>query len=282
MSYDINKVLEDYLTSEAPDPTATDLASALKYARSLFKNPETSKIVVVSDGIETDNAATSVIKAIAADGVKVDTVYFPNEEHDELQIYSVKTPDTRIILGDNFITELTVRSNLKGEKAAIITAYDNDEIIGTADVVLENTEQTFEIALAFEERGMHELRFEIKCEDDTVEQNNSYRVYLNLEAFDNILLIEHKEGDGKKLAELLNETFVVTDISLSGDYVSFILIVRVVLISCNTKVGILFVLPSTLVERNDEVDFRICHSCKDCFIVLTNYYRTDIFRMLLP
>ena len=217
MSYDINKVLEDYLTSEAPDPTATDLASALKYARSLFKNPETSKIVVVSDGIETDNAATSVIKAIAADGVKVDTVYFPNEEHDELQIYSVKTPDTRIILGDNFITELTVRSNLKGEKAATITAYDNDEIIGTADVVLENTEQTFEIALAFEERGMHELRFEIKCEDDTVEQNNSYRVYLNLEAFDNILLIEHKEGDGKKLAELLNETFVVTDISLSDD-----------------------------------------------------------------
>ena len=79
MSYDINKVLEDYLTAEAPDSTATDLASALKFARTLFKNPQTSKIVVVSDGIETDNAANSVIKAIAADGVKVDTVYFPNE-----------------------------------------------------------------------------------------------------------------------------------------------------------------------------------------------------------
>ena len=217
MSYDIDKVLEDYLTSEVPDPTATDLASALKYARSLFKNPETSKIVVVSDGLETDNAATSVIKAIAADGVKVDTVLYPNEEHDEIQIYSVKTPDTRIVLGDNFITELTVRSNLKGEHNATIAAYDNDVVVGYTDVVLDGAEQTFEIALALSERGMHELRFEITCEDDTVEQNNSYRVYINLEAFDNILLIEHKEGEGKRLADLLNESFVVTDISLSDD-----------------------------------------------------------------
>ena len=217
MSYDVNKVLEDYLTSEVPDPTATDLASALKYARSLFKNPETSKIVVVSDGIETDNAATSVIKAIAADGVKVDTVYYPNEEHDEIQIYSVNPPDTRIILGDNFITELTVKSNLKGEKDAKITAYDNNELIGDIDVVLNGAEQTFELALALDERGMHELRFEITCEDDTNEKNNSYRVYINLEAFDNILLIEHKEGEGKALADILNETFVVTDISISDD-----------------------------------------------------------------
>ena len=217
MSYDVNKVLEDYLTSEVPDPTATDLASALKYARSLFKNPETSKIVVVSDGIETDNAANSVIKAIAADGVKVDTVYYPNEEHDEIQIYSVNPPDTRIILGDNFITELTVKSNLKGEKDATITAYDNDELIGNIEVVLDGAEQTFEIALALDERGMHEIRFEITCEDDTNSKNNSYRMYINLEAFDNILLIEHKEGEGKALADLLNETFVVTDISISDD-----------------------------------------------------------------
>ena len=88
------------------------------------QNPEPGykRIVVVSDGIETDNTATSVIKAIAADGVKVDTVYYPNEEHDEVQIYSVNPPDTRIILGDNFITELTVRSNFKGEKGATLSA----------------------------------------------------------------------------------------------------------------------------------------------------------------
>lgn len=217
MTYDNNKALEDYLTSELPDSTATDLASALKYAHSLFKNPETSKIVVVSDGIETDNTALSVIKAIASEGVKVDTVFYPNSENDEIQIYSVKTPDTRIILGDNFITELTVRSNFTGTKKATITAYDNDELIGSTNVELEGREQSFDVALSLSERGMHELRFEISCDDDTIEQNNSYRVFINLEAFDNVLLIEHKEGEGKKLADILNENFVVTDLSIDED-----------------------------------------------------------------
>lgn len=217
MGYETTKALEDYLTSDLPDTTATDIASALKYARSLFKNPETSKIVLVSDGIETDNAALTVIKAIAADGVKVDTVCYPNEEKDEIQIYSVKTPETRIIPGDNFITQITLRSNFVGEKEATITAYDNDNLIGSTSVTLENKEQTFDVALSLNERGMHEIRFEIKCEGDTLEQNNSYRVYINLEAFDNVLLIEHKEGEGKRLAEILNETFVVTDLSLSDD-----------------------------------------------------------------
>ena len=220
MSYDTDKVLEDYLTSELPDSTATDLASAIKYASTLFKNPKNAKIVVISDGIETDNSVLSVIKAIAAEGIKVDTVLYPNKEHNEIQIYAVKTPDTRIILGDNFITELTVRSNLKGEQNITITAYDNDKLIGSFDDTIEGDEKTFEIALSLSERGMHELRFEIACEGDegdTVKNNNAYHTFINLEAFDNILILEGKEGEGAKLAELLSENFSVTDMSFPED-----------------------------------------------------------------
>lgn len=217
MSYDMEQVLEDYLTSEAPDSTATDLASAVKYASTLFKNPETAKIVVLSDGIETDNNVLSVIKAIAAEGIKVDTVMYPNEDNDEIQIYNVKTPDTRIILGDNFLTELTVRSNLEGEKTATVSVYDNEELIGSTSVMLEGAEQTFEIALSLAERGMHELRFELTCDDDTVKANNSYRAFINLEAFDNILILEGKEGEGEKLATLLRENFTVTRMSFTED-----------------------------------------------------------------
>ena len=56
LSYDTEEVLEDYLSSEDPNSTATDLAGAIKYAAGLIKNPETAKIVVLSDGIETDNS----------------------------------------------------------------------------------------------------------------------------------------------------------------------------------------------------------------------------------
>ncbi len=217
MAYDMEQVLEDYLTSEVPDSTATDLASAIQYASTLFKNPETSKIVVLSDGIETDNSVLAVIKAIAAQGIKVDTVLYPNEEQDDVQIYTVKTPETRIIPGDNFITELTVRSNFKSEKTVTISAYDNEELIGSTYAVLTGGEQAFEIVLSLAERGMHELRFEITCDGDAVQQNNAYHAFINLEAFDNILILEGKEGEGAKLAALLNENFSVTDMSFTED-----------------------------------------------------------------
>ena len=217
LSYDTEEVLEDYLSSEDPNSTATDLAGAIKYAAGLIKNPETAKIVVLSDGIETDNSATAIIKAIAADGIRVDTAFFPNEKKDEIQIYSVKTPDKRIILGENFLTEVVVRSNLLGDHVGVLKVYDNNEPLGETIVTLNGREQTLEIALALEQRGMHELRFELEVEDDTLAENNSYRAFINLEAFDNILLIEHKEGEGKPLRELLSEKYKVVDLSIDED-----------------------------------------------------------------
>ena len=100
-----------YLESEDPDNTATNLASALKYAADLFTNPQTGKIVVISDGIETDGAATSVIKAIASEGIRVDTVHFPNAEHDEIQIVSVELPEQHILVGEEFVLTLNLLSN---------------------------------------------------------------------------------------------------------------------------------------------------------------------------
>ena len=223
MSYEFEKTLEDYLTSDVPDSSATDLASAIKYASTLFKNPETSKIVVVSDGIETDNSVLSVIKAIAADGITVDTVLYPNKESDEIQIQAVKTPDTRIVLGAKFNTEVTLRHNFEGEEIATISVYDmqNSEtgtFIGSRTVTLESKEQAFEIPLTLNERGMHELRFEVLCDGDTEAKNNSYHTFINLEAFNNILILEGKEGEGEKLKALLSESdFNVSAYSFTED-----------------------------------------------------------------
>ena len=54
ISSDTDEVLRGYLTAESPDDTATDIASALTYAASLFSKPESARIVLLSDGVETD------------------------------------------------------------------------------------------------------------------------------------------------------------------------------------------------------------------------------------
>ncbi len=225
LTYDSEELLNAYYALPDPDGTATDLATALKHAKGMIKNPESAKIVVISDGKETDNTSLSVIKSIAAEGIKVDTVYMPHAETDDVAIYAVQTPSGRIVLGENFITTITLKSNLTGEHEAILRAYDGfgnkEEAIGETTVVLNGEEQQFEVVLAFEERGMHELRFEIVLPDDTITENNSYRTFINLAAFDNILLIEGHEGEGARLAALLKERFNVTDISATDDLTLF-------------------------------------------------------------
>ncbi len=221
LTLDSDTVLESYLSMDNPDTTATDLASALKHAHSLLKHPDGAKIVVVSDGIETDNSALSVIKAIAAEGVKIDTAYFPNEEKDEVAIVAVETPKERIVLGEYFRTTVTVKANLDEEQVALLRVYDNEKLGFETPIAISGGEQDLDAAIALSERGMHELRFEIVFPGDTIAQNNSYRAFINLEAFNNILLIEHAEGEGARLKALLADNYNVTDLSISDDMENF-------------------------------------------------------------
>ena len=219
-SDDTMEVYENYLMAEAPDTTATNLAGALKYAASLFTNPHAAKIVVLSDGVETDNAALSVIKGIAADGIKVDTLCFPNPESNEVQILSVDIPEQHIVLGEGFLLEMTLRHNLgDGERNFQMNVYGNGQKINEEPVTItvNKQEQTLPLSLALESAGVNEFRFEIIGQDDGMAQNNVYHTFVNLQMFENLLLIERNEGESQKLQEILSEKYHVTALSISED-----------------------------------------------------------------
>lgn len=216
MSNNSAEVFKKYLESENPDVSATDVASALKYASSLFKTPSTSKIVLISDGIETDNAAMSVIKSIAAEGIRVDTAYYPNEANDEVQIVGVQLPDYKVNVGANFVIGVDVKSNFgladfdftSIQNAVVdITVYDNGVEGATETFILENGEQTLNIIHRFDLPGMHKLELKIKNSYDTSNKNNSYFTYVKLDDLNNILLLESKSGESAKLQALLTDNY---------------------------------------------------------------------------
>ena len=68
----VGDIMGKYNAAEKPDTSATDIAAALTYASTLFKNPESAKIVLVTDGKETDEEAMAVIRTVAAKGIRVD------------------------------------------------------------------------------------------------------------------------------------------------------------------------------------------------------------------
>jgi len=198
-----NKVYQQYVNSADPDETATDIASALNYAKTLLEHPKTSKIVLITDGVETDRSALNVIKAIAADGIKVDVAYFPADlSGNEVQIVDVVMPDTRIEAGEAVELGITLQSSYIGNLD--VTLYDNEVLSSTQSIQIANGERTFPILHTFEQKGMHTLRFEIQGDNDMIKENNIYYSYVYLEDFNRILILERTAGESEELQEMLN------------------------------------------------------------------------------
>jgi Mg-chelatase subunit ChlD len=208
-----DSLYSDYLQAELPNTSATDIAAALNYAATLFKNPESAKIVLISDAVETDGNANGVIKAIAAQGIMVDTVHFPGEELEtEVQIVSAATPADKILVGEKFNFELTIQSSYRG--TATITPYDNNTAGQSITVELSGGVQNVVIPYAFAFPGMHQMSFEIEAEDDTMVQNNSYLSYVYLEIYDKILILESIDDESLKLRDMLKDELNVTVINV--------------------------------------------------------------------
>ncbi len=201
LTSNVDSILGAYLAAEEPDASATDIAAALNYAAGLFTKTETAKIVLVTDGKETDEKADSVIRTIAAKGIKVDTAYIPSsyEEKDAL-LTGVTLPDYHVTPGNDCSVSASVFSDF--ETDLLVELYDNDNLVGTEQITAARGSQSVSFNLAFDGYGLHRLTFRIKDLKDGLEQNNLYHSYLYLEAFNKVLILEQQD-ESAQLRKLL-------------------------------------------------------------------------------
>lgn len=214
-------VFEKYSESPEPRADATDIAAALDYASGLFSRANSGKILIISDGLETDGNAISAVQTLVSSGIKVDTAYFGSERSEnEVQIIGVECPDYHISVGDNFNMSLSVRSSFAGNAAVTLQDFVYDEEtneftesgVGREQVDIKNGEQTISFGYSFEVSGLHRLQFHIECAGDTLSENNGYYTYINLRVYDNILIIERSEHEADILSEILSERYNTVDV----------------------------------------------------------------------
>lgn len=233
-----------YLSAPKPDTTATDIASALTYAAGLFPENCVGKIVLVSDGKETDNEALSVIRAISAKGITVDAANIKSGFTDkDVMVTSVEMPDYHVAGGEVLNLKVTVSgSNFKekrpGEKkeSAKLVLYDNGKevvsdpeksVVGSAEIEVDNGEQSVNLSVLLQGNDpLHRLEVRlVQNSGGALEQNDSYTTYYLVEVFDRVLILERgeKTGEGSyansdALVELLKgEGFTPTVVNVSDE-----------------------------------------------------------------
>ena len=213
LTTDTGSVYDRYLEAEKPDCSATDIATALNYTKDLFKNKEAAKIVLISDGLETDGKAATAIKAIAAEGIEVNTVYFESQQpQSEIQLIDVITPDYNVNVGDKFKLSVTVQSSYEG--SVELSLLDNGAPSASMLVDLKDGTQEYEIEHSFAVPGLHSLTFKVLGGSDEYSQNNVYQSYMYLESYTKILMVERNEAESEPLKALLEEENELLEITI--------------------------------------------------------------------
>lgn len=213
-------VFDLYMDADKPDVTATDVAAALEYTKGLFNYNNSSKIILITDGKETDRKATDVVRAIEAQGTKVDTVFVPSSySEQDAQIVGVEFPEYHINVNEECSISVTVYSNAAYGSSSI-TLFDNGLKSGTAEITdkaIQKGENRFTLTHTFTTGGLHEISVKIKPNaSDLLEENSEFITHYYLEVFNNILVLESKAGQSVQLESLINDenayNFTVLDV----------------------------------------------------------------------
>lgn len=206
-----DEAFAEYLAAsqEELDDTATDLSSALLRAwdptskEGLIRYPSTSKVLVLSDGLQTDRDALAAVRSLTRDGVRVETAFYGESAQEDSCIVDATFPETEIAEQQTFRLDVQLYSSRKG--AAQIGLYDvgedgeENEMMGEA-VEIDRGLQTLSLSYAFPTKGVHHLTLRLEGEDD-VPENDVFYTYYDVHESGFMLILEHNEGESTAFAE---------------------------------------------------------------------------------
>jgi Mg-chelatase subunit ChlD len=202
------RVFSDYESASKPRGGASNIEQALNFAKEQLSIPQNSRVILISDGLETDGAGRAAAGALAADGIRLDTVFFPSGTSDrEVKIVSVEVPP-RIGLGVSATVSVTVQSAAAGN--ARLQLFANDALYSERPIGLSGATDSYASSYVPHAPGLHALRVKIVAENDQILQNNEYWTFISIEDDDpKILLLESVPGEAEKLRSLYDARFTV-------------------------------------------------------------------------
>ncbi len=195
--------------ADKPEGNASDIASALMFAREKLADRSSGRIIILSDGLETDGSALAAVKTLADEGTRVDAVCFsPKGYENEVQINSVEVPQAMAV-GTTESIMVTLESVTEG--SAQITAhlelYDNDVLFTERDVQLSGGTDVIPIDYVLVNPTFHKFKVVVKADGDTISKNNEYYSYLNIQASHKLLLVEGSANAAEQVEEVLQGNF---------------------------------------------------------------------------
>lgn len=183
------------------DASATDIASALRYAGNLFDENVIKRIVVITDGHETvaDDKLTSVVTKLKEENIYIDVIYLDNnlaEDVQEIQLTDVEYTASAF-MGHEETALLQINSNNTEATRVFVDITCNGNTTTVAHTLYAG-ENLVSVPLNTDAAGTFEYEITVRptdAADDTSSYNNTCLVTQTVSDKTNVLFLGGSSWD---------------------------------------------------------------------------------------
>jgi uncharacterized membrane protein len=196
----------------------TDMAAAIRLAMAAFPQGTMKRIVLFSDGNETQGSALEEAKLARAAGVAVDVVPLRIGGQEEVRLREVSTP-SHANAQEPFQVRVVAQAEQDGPGTLRVFRRTGEgrQLIATQDVTLQKGDNTYLLTEELVHSGFYEYEAVIEAEFDTVLANNEGRAFTVVQGEPRVLYVEGNPQHSTFLAPaLLHEGLKVDMVGPSG------------------------------------------------------------------
>jgi Mg-chelatase subunit ChlD len=195
------------------DGSGTDLQTALSVAANAIPNHTRKRMVLLSDGYQTEGDALAQARILKAQGIKVDVVPLERPKREEVQLSQLSLAQ---YIHTNTEYDITVTVDATVDTSIHVKLYKGNDMIADEEVEVTAGENKIVFDDKTETGGSVLYRAEVISEKDTIRKNNKAYAYTYITDVPKILLVE-KDGSGEQWKTLLENAQVnVTTVSAEG------------------------------------------------------------------
>ncbi|MBQ7379434.1 MAG: VWA domain-containing protein [Clostridia bacterium] len=201
------------VTTAQVDDSATDIAAALEYTATLFSDGVIKRVVLLTDGKQTDDHAAgeliSAVEHLYAENIALDTIYVDNNVNEnvtEVQISDVDhTPST--YLDHRTTANVLIQSSAKAD--AIVSLYRGSEKLLDKAVSLDAGYQTVSFETDTSAAGEFDYEVRVSAPGDVSPYNNSYYFTQRVTESLHVLFITSSQADADAAAVMYGENATI-------------------------------------------------------------------------
>ena len=192
--------------------SSTNIVNAIRFTKELFPDNSIKKMVLISDGKDTDTSArgrlVAEVESLTQNNIRLDAIFLDNNLKDnekEIQISDIELGNT-VLSGTDSVAKALLQVNYDGAVKLTLSVKEPDsDTYKELPFTMKDVSYGYnmiELPLKTEKVGVYDYKLEVYSKDDIWKQNNTLTFAQEVKDELRVLLLTGEKTDSEEINKL--------------------------------------------------------------------------------